>query len=608
MKRNKRAAQGETVVASATPSPAEPAGETAAGLDKMTLLCIDPAKPAEVRAKILLNVLRENEAEETRQTLLTEVFKRTALSAPEAQVAQMREHYEQALLELNEGAVRPATFLRMTTSNLPGPSPRAHVVTPDGQERYPSLHSRVRGDDLRAGMTVYLDPKGGIVLGLGPDEPIVGQVGTFIRSVRGTLVEAMLQNERMLVHAATPVLEAITAGGLRTGTRLLICPRRHIALGIVPEEHRQRHRFVDRSRVPDVIAERDIGRPHWVLDYLVRRLRVLLFRPDLLDRFDLRPRFAALLTGPTGCGKTLTIRAFLNAFDRMLVERTGRRDLGSRVIRVKVAELLSEYLGRSDKNVEELFDDVRSLAATEIGTEYGDTLRLPVVLLLEEVEGLARRRGPDSAVYDRVLTTLLQRLDDPTDDLGRLPLVLISTSNRPDLIDSAMARRLGVHARFTRLDREGFAAVLDKKLKPRYPYPEEAPSPVAARQDVLNSVVGWFYGPTSEDRGIVELVLKGGKKLIKRRRDFLTGGVVEQAVAGAIDRAAFAADLAGEAYLTAGNIIDTLRQCIDGLADSLSPENAADYLDVLEPEPVVAVRRLREPREHLPPLLEDLDN
>jgi ATP-dependent 26S proteasome regulatory subunit len=606
MKRNKRAAKPaeESVIASPSSPAPEPAVEPAAGIDKMTLLCLDPAKPAEVRAKLLLDVLRENEAEETRQTFVTEVFKRTALSAPEAQVAQMKEHYEQALLELNEGAVRPATFVSMATASLPGPAPRAHVVTPDGQERYPSLHPRVRGDELRAGMTVYLDPKGGVVLGLAPDEPLVGQVGSFLRKVQGTLVEALLQNERLLVHAAAPVLDAIAAGVLRPGTRLLICPRRHVALGIVPEENRQRHRFVDRARVPDVIAERDIGRPHWVLDYLVRRLRVLLFRPDLLSRFDLRPRFAALLTGPTGCGKTLTIRAFLNAFDRILVERTGRRDLGSRVIRVKVSELLSDYLGRSDKNVEELFDDVRTLAAAEIGTEDGDRLRLPVVLLLEEVEGLARRRGPDSAVYDRVLTTLLQRLDDPTDDLGRLPLVLISTSNRPDLLDSAMARRLGVQARFTRLDREGLTAVLDKKLRPNYPYPAGP----AARQGVLDDVVGWFYGPTSEDRGIVELVLKGGKKLIKRRRDFLTGGVVEQAVAGAIDRAAFAADLAGDACLTAGGIIEALRQCVDGLADSLSPENAADYLDILDPEPVMAVRRLREPREHLPQLLSDLDN
>ena len=112
--------------------------------------------------------------------------------------------------------------------------------------------------------------------------------------------------------------------------------------------------------------------------------------------------------------------------------------------------------------------------------------------------------------------------------------------------------------------------MLDKKLRPRYPYPE-AESPAAARQGVLDDVVGWFFGPTSEDRGVVELVLKGGKKVIKRRRDFLTGGVVEQAVAGAIDRAAFAADLAGDACLTAGGIIEALRQCVDGLADSLTP-------------------------------------
>src|SRR5205814_1783705 len=186
---------------------------------------------------------------------------------------------------------------------------------------------------------------------------------------------------------------------------------------------------------------------------------------------DLRPRFAALLTGPSGCGKTLTLRAFLREFDRMLVERTGRSDLGSRVIRVKFAELLSEWLGRSDKNIEELFSDVQAIASKEIETTKGERLRLPVVVILEEVEGIARRRGEHEAgVYDRILATLLQRLDDPTDDLGKLPLLLISTSNRPDLIDSAMCRRLGVQARFTRLDRDGLAAVLDKKLKPEYPY------------------------------------------------------------------------------------------------------------------------------------------
>src|SRR5207248_586336 len=179
----------------------------------------------------------------------------------------------------------------------------------------------------------------------------------------------------------------------------------------------------DRERVPGVVAGRDVGRPHPVLGLLRRRLHLLLFRPDLLQRFGLRPRFAALLTGPSGCGKTLTIRAFLTDFDRLLAERTGRRDLGSRVVRVKVADLLSEWLGRSDRNVEELFNDIQAVASAEVATAAGERLLLPVVVILEEIEGIARRRGmTDAAVYDRVLTTLLQRLDGPTDDLARLPL------------------------------------------------------------------------------------------------------------------------------------------------------------------------------------------
>ena len=81
-------------------------------------------------------------------------------------------------------------------------------------------------------------------------------------------------------------------------------------------------------------------------------------------------------------------------------------------------------------------------------------VRLPVVVIFEEVEGIARRRGGDfdgtGGVFDRIIGTLLQRLDDPLDDLSKLPLVFISTSNKPSMIDVAMHRRLGAKvARFT---------------------------------------------------------------------------------------------------------------------------------------------------------------
>jgi len=330
---------------------------------------------------------------------------------------------------------------------------------------------------------------------------------------------------------------------------------------------------------------------------LRRRLRLLLFRPDLLSGFGLRPRFSALLTGPSGCGKTLTLRAFLTDFDRLLAERTGRTDLGSRVIRVKVAELLSEWLGRSDKNVEELFNDIQAVASAEVETARGERLRLPVVVILEEVEGIARRRGGhEAAVYDRILTTLLQRLDGPTDDLARLPLFVLSTSNRPDLIDAAMRRRLGVQARFTRLDREGLAAVLDKKLRLDYPYAPASGVPAGGeRAQLIDRVVGWLFGTGEGAHGVVEVTLRDGTKLVRRRRDFLTGGLVEQAVTAAVDRTVAAALEEGTAApgLGADAVIAALREQTDALADSLTADNLADHLDLPENAQVESVRRLR---------------
>jgi len=191
----------------------------------------------------------------------------------------------------------------------------------------------------------------------------------------------------------------------------------------------------------------------------------------------------------------------------------------------------------------------------------------------------------------------------PTDDLARLPLILLSTTNRPDLIDSAMSRRLGLHARFTRLDRAGFEAVLACKLKPHYPY-------AGPREEVLEGAVRWLFGPGGETQGLVEVTLGDGQVLVKRRRDFLTGGLVEQALATAIDRTVAEAAEEGSRVsgLTLPALLDGLRLGVDSLADQLGPDNAADYLDLPENSRVAGVRRLRSARATLPPSLDELQN
>ena len=96
-------------------------------------------------------------------------------------------------------------------------------------------------------------------------------------------------------------------------------------------------------------------------------------------------------------------------------------------------------------------------------------------------------------------------------------------------------------------------------------------------------------------------VPRSGKKLIKHRRDFLTGAIIEQGVSNAIDQAVFADDELGESAsgLSAPALIDSLCGVIDGLAQNLTAANAADYVDLPEHTAVATVRRLRDTNSRL---------
>lgn len=578
--------------------------QNAGGTDKLASLILDPNKPAEARAKILYDVLQSNEDPTVQLMLLSSLLQKATVN-PSVEAEEIKAMYLQALEELKTGSPRPATFIAPADGEMPGPKPRAHVITYDGHPRFPALLEGIKLENLEAGMTVYVDGQGAVVLGTSKKLPLAGPEAAFLRHMPGTnVVEATVNEQQLLLHASRQLLSQIQAGEVKRNQRLLFCPRREIAFHAIPAENDHTHRFVDRSRLPEVIASRDIGKPHWVLGWLMRRTRILLFRPDLRTRFDQRPRIAVLMTGPSGTGKTLTIRAFLHEFSRMLVERTGRTDLGTRVVRVKLAELLSEYLGRSDKNFDELFTAVHEIASEPIETADGEIIQLPCVLILEEAEGIARRRGDfDSGVYDRIIGTLLQRLDDPTEDLSKLPLVFITTTNRPELFDAAMWRRLsGVRAHFGRLDREGLAAVLGKKLKKHYPYAANNGCPAdKLRQGIIDQVAGWLFSKNSEDVGLVEFTLRDGKKITRHRRHFLTGSVVEQAVSNAIDQVVFAAEESDstEVGMSAAGLIECLKQVIDGLAENMTPHNAGDYVDLPEHSHVAQVRVLRGVNGHL---------
>ena len=139
----------------------------------------------------------------------------------------------------------------------------------------------------------------------------------------------------------------------------------------------------------------------WPLDY-----------PDTFARLGVAPPRGLLLYGPPGCGKTFLVKA---------IAGSGKAN----VLSVKGAELLSKWVGESERAVRELFRRARESS--------------PAIVFLDEVDALAPVRGQstDGGTTDRVVAALLTELDG-VEDLR--DVVVIGATNRPDLVDPAMLR------------------------------------------------------------------------------------------------------------------------------------------------------------------------
>jgi transitional endoplasmic reticulum ATPase len=134
---------------------------------------------------------------------------------------------------------------------------------------------------------------------------------------------------------------------------------------------------------------------------------------DLFDQADVKPPKGLLLYGPPGTGKTMIAKA---------VAATSEANF----ISVKGPELISKWVGESEKAIRETFRKARQAS--------------PCVIFFDELDAVAPRRGGsegDSHVTERVISQMLTELDGLEDLKG---VVVIGASNRPDIIDEALLR------------------------------------------------------------------------------------------------------------------------------------------------------------------------
>ncbi len=135
--------------------------------------------------------------------------------------------------------------------------------------------------------------------------------------------------------------------------------------------------------------------------------------PDVFENMGIRPPKGVLLFGPPGTGKTLLAKAVAT-------------ESGANFIAVRGPEILSKWVGESEKAIRKIFERARQAA--------------PTVVFFDEIDSIAPARGArfdTSGVTDRIVNQMLAEMD------GIQPLsnvVVIGATNRPDILDPALLR------------------------------------------------------------------------------------------------------------------------------------------------------------------------
>ncbi|KPN31758.1 VCP-like ATPase [Halolamina pelagica] len=160
-----------------------------------------------------------------------------------------------------------------------------------------------------------------------------------------------------------------------------------------------------------------------------------LSTPEKFERMGVEAPKGVLLYGPPGTGKTLMAKAVAN-------------ETNANFISVRGPQLLSKWVGESEKAIRQTFRKARQVS--------------PTIIFFDELDSLAPSRGEQSGtnVSERVVNQLLTELDG-LEEMGEV--MVIGATNRPDMIDPALIRS----GRFDRLvmvgapDQGGREQILD---------------------------------------------------------------------------------------------------------------------------------------------------
>ena len=163
--------------------------------------------------------------------------------------------------------------------------------------------------------------------------------------------------------------------------------------------------------IPDMGWE-DIGGLEEIKQELREAVEWPLKYPKLFEKAGIRPLNGILLFGPPGCGKTLLAKAIAN-------------ESQSNFISIKGPEIFSKWVGESERAVREIFRKARQAA--------------PSIIYFDEIDAISAGRSnyEGTHTFASIVNQILVEMDGIENRKG---IVIIASTNRPDIVDSAFLR------------------------------------------------------------------------------------------------------------------------------------------------------------------------
>ena len=154
---------------------------------------------------------------------------------------------------------------------------------------------------------------------------------------------------------------------------------------------------------------KDVGGLDETKKALTDNLIMAMKEPTKFTKMGIRAPRGALIYGPPGCGKTLLGRALAT-------------ETGANMILVRGPEILSKWLGESEKAIREIFRKAKASS--------------PCVVIFDELDSLARYKSGEGGAGETVLSQLLTEIEEGSSSR----VVVVGITNRPDVLDNALLR------------------------------------------------------------------------------------------------------------------------------------------------------------------------